>query len=174
MHADIGLHLGDSSAVRQGDRILTLGSPLGLEQTASEGIVSAVRDLGTDGNVLQITAPISPGNSGGPLLNLSGDVVVIASFRLKDGQSLNFYLAINELKAAIEKPFWILSTISVPEITAVPLPSNQLLKLSATTIRDLATDAQQPGMAFECLDAVAYKQPNSPFAWLEAGEAAYR
>lgn len=95
------LPLGNSDAVRQGDKILTLGSPLGLEQTASEGIVSAIRKLPTFGTLLQITAPISAGNSGGPVLNGRGEVVGIAIFKLKEGQSLNFAVAINHIKAKL-------------------------------------------------------------------------
>jgi hypothetical protein len=67
----------------------------------------------------------------------------------------------------------MLSPIYIPDIDSVPAPSSQLLKLSATTLRDLGTNAHQPGMAFECLDGVVFKQPTSPCAWLEAGEAAY-
>src|SRR5258708_1718600 len=55
---------GKSVTVRQGDRVLVLGSPLGLEQTASDGMVSAVRVVPGRGQMLQITAPLSPGNSG--------------------------------------------------------------------------------------------------------------
>jgi S1-C subfamily serine protease len=95
------VRLGDSDKVRQGDRILTLGAPLGLEQTASEGIVSAVRERRDGTKLLQITAPISPGSSGGPLLNAQGEVVGITSFLLTEGQSLNFAVAINAVKPSL-------------------------------------------------------------------------
>jgi len=90
--------LGDSDKVRQGDRVLTLGSPLGLEQTASEGIVSAVRDLPDSGRLIQTTAAVSPGSSGGPVLNMRGEAIGIASFMLTEGQSLNFVVPINYVK----------------------------------------------------------------------------
>lgn len=70
---------------------------LGLEQTASEGMVSAVRDLPGRGKLLQITAAISPGSSGGPVLNSKGEVVGIACFLLAEGQSLNFAIPINQV-----------------------------------------------------------------------------
>ncbi len=73
-----------------GDRVLVVGNPEGLERTVSEGIVSAVRNVGDYGNVIQISAPISPGSSGSPVLNLKGEVVGVATFVDKEGQNLNF------------------------------------------------------------------------------------
>src|SRR5262249_28620115 len=58
-----------------GERVLVIGSPLGLEQTVSEGIISAIRNTKDDGTVLQISAPISPGSSGSPVVNLKGEVI---------------------------------------------------------------------------------------------------
>ncbi|HUW08850.1 MAG TPA: trypsin-like peptidase domain-containing protein [Anaerolineae bacterium] len=94
--------LGDSDKVRQGDRVLVVGSPLGLEQTASEGIVSAVRELPSGDKMLQITAAMSPGSSGGPVLNSEGEVVGIACFLLAEGQSLNFAIPINQVKPKLK------------------------------------------------------------------------
>ncbi|MGH9764242.1 MAG: trypsin-like peptidase domain-containing protein, partial [Blastocatellia bacterium] len=70
-------------------RIATIGSPEGLTNSVSDGIVSAIR---TDGRqrFFQISAPISPGSSGGPVLNLEGQVVAISTFQLVEGQNLNF------------------------------------------------------------------------------------
>jgi tetratricopeptide (TPR) repeat protein/S1-C subfamily serine protease len=94
--------MGDSDKVRQGDRVLVLGSPQGLENTASEGIVSAVRELPGGQKLLQMTAAISQGSSGGPVLNAEGRVVGIASFMVRQGQSLNFAVPINEIKPDIK------------------------------------------------------------------------
>jgi len=74
--------LGNSDAVEQGEWVIALGSPFGLQQTMTAGIVSAVgRDLGTRGgqftNFIQTDASINPGNSGGPLINMQGEVVGI-------------------------------------------------------------------------------------------------
>jgi tetratricopeptide (TPR) repeat protein len=66
------------------------GSPLGLENTVSDGIVSAVRDVPDYGRIIQITAPISPGSSGSPVLNMQGEVIGIATFQMVEGQNLNF------------------------------------------------------------------------------------
>ena len=73
-----------------GERIIVYGSPLGLENTVSDGIVSAIRDIPDYGRIIQITAPISPGSSGSPVLNLQGEVIGIASFQMIEGQNLNF------------------------------------------------------------------------------------
>jgi hypothetical protein len=73
-----------------GERIIVYGSPLGLENTVSDGIVSAIRDVPDFGKVIQITAPISPGSSGSPVLNMQGEVIGIASFQMVEGQNLNF------------------------------------------------------------------------------------
>lgn len=82
------LKLGDSSMLEKGDKILALGNPMGLESTASEGMVSAIRYFEDNTyRVLQITAPISPGSSGDPILNTNGEVVGITTF-LMEGQNL--------------------------------------------------------------------------------------
>lgn len=73
-----------------GERILVLGHPLGLEFTVSDGIVSAVRDVPEFGKVIQMTAPISPGSSGSPVMNMRGEVIGVATFQFLDGQNLNF------------------------------------------------------------------------------------
>jgi S1-C subfamily serine protease/Tfp pilus assembly protein PilF len=73
-----------------GERIIVYGSPLGLENTVSDGIVSAIRDIPDFGKVIQITAPISPGSSGSPVLNMQGEVIGVASYQLIEGQNLNF------------------------------------------------------------------------------------
>lgn len=83
------LEIGDSGKLSVGDEIYVLGNPEGLEGTLSNGIVSGIRQVGGD-NVLQITAPISPGSSGGPVLDQQGRVVGIAVATFKEGQNLNF------------------------------------------------------------------------------------
>ena len=89
------LPLGDSGQVRQGDRILIIGSPHGLEGTLSEGLVSALR--GTAGKLtsLQFTAAISPGSSGSPVVDSAGQVIGVATCTIKDGQALNFAVPVN-------------------------------------------------------------------------------
>ncbi len=92
------LKIGDSDTVETGDAVFAAGSPHGLEGTFSEGIVSAVRSEGRD-RLLQITAPISPGSSGGPILNARGHVIGVAVAFFRDGQNLNFAIPSNYLNA---------------------------------------------------------------------------
>ena len=73
-----------------GQEIVAIGGPLGLEKTVSQGIVSAIRN-----NTIQITAPISPGSSGGPVFNMRGEVIGIVSSQMKSGQNLNFAIPAN-------------------------------------------------------------------------------
>lgn len=75
---------------QEGESIVVIGNPLGLEGSISNGIVSAVRDIPNFGRIIQITAPISPGSSGSPVINMRGEVVGVATLQLADGQSLNF------------------------------------------------------------------------------------
>jgi hypothetical protein len=84
-----------------GDRVVAIGSPLGLEGTVSDGIVSALRDDG-DKKWIQTTAPVSHGNSGGPLLNMSNHVVGVITWGKENGQNLNFAAPSNELMTMLE------------------------------------------------------------------------
>lgn len=74
---------------RIGDRVLALGAPLALDGTLTDGIVSQVRQLG-ERTLIQTTAPISPGSSGGGLFLTDGQLVGITTLTLKGGQGLNF------------------------------------------------------------------------------------
>lgn len=62
-----------SSLPEVGERIVVIGTPFGLEKTVSDGIVSAIREIPEFGKIIQVTAPISPGSSGSPVLNMKGD-----------------------------------------------------------------------------------------------------
>jgi len=80
-----------------GQRIYVIGSPKGLEGTITEGIISALRDI--DGlQQIQMSAAISPGNSGGPVLNAKGEVIGVSVAKLITGESLNFAVPIDTLK----------------------------------------------------------------------------
>ena len=81
--------LGDSTRIAVGDEVFAVGNPKGLEGTFSKGIVSGIRKI-EEATLLQITAPISPGSSGGPILNSEGDVIGISVATFMGGQNLNF------------------------------------------------------------------------------------
>ena len=98
-----GLHslaLGGSSGLRVGDRIATISSPKGLANTVSDGLVSGIRDDEGE-RLIQISAPISPGSSGGPVFDAAGRVVGIATLQMSEGQNLNFATPIDSLVGLI-------------------------------------------------------------------------
>lgn len=107
----------------KGSSILSLSTPVGFEQTLSTGIVSALRNDNYHGSLIQITAPISHGSSGSPILNLKGEVVGIATFGYEDGQSLNFAVATNELQKLRRT-----LNISVKEMGKDPLETENIEK----------------------------------------------
>ncbi|MDD7632373.1 MAG: trypsin-like peptidase domain-containing protein [Parabacteroides sp.] len=86
--------------IEPGDKVYNISSPLGLEKTVSEGIVSSVREDRQHGDIVQITAPISPGSSGSALINEKGKVFAVATFNRTGGQNLNFGVIINKKKLA--------------------------------------------------------------------------
>jgi len=98
------LSLSDSDRVRPGDSVLAIGHPLGLEDTVSNGLISAVREVHAGLRVLQISAPIAPGSSGGPLFNDRGQVIGVATAVSTRGQNLNFGLPSNYVSELVNKP----------------------------------------------------------------------
>ena len=86
---------GDSDLVRPGDSVILIGAPEGLEQTVSNGIVSALRDSGDGYRFIQTTAPASPGSSGGGMFNESGELIGIVTSQFTAGQNLNFAVPVN-------------------------------------------------------------------------------
>src|SRR5207245_8225354 len=95
------LPLGKASSVDVGDRIFSLSTPLGLLQnTLSEGIVSGIR-LADGYRYFQVSAPISHGSSGGPILNVSGEVIGITALTIEEGQNLNFAVPIDYAKGML-------------------------------------------------------------------------
>ena len=99
------LPLGDSAAVQPGQHVVAIGNPLGFGNTVSDGLVSAVRTIEPGFTVLQISAPISAGSSGGPLLDEHGRVIGVSFLMATRGQNLNFGVPIAYLRPllAIEK-----------------------------------------------------------------------
>ena len=77
-------------APQEGESIVVIGNPFGLEGSVSNGIVSAVREIPGYGKIIQITAPISPGSSGSPVVNMRGQVIGVATLQAAEGQSINF------------------------------------------------------------------------------------
>lgn len=123
-----------------GDEVFAVGNPEGFEGTFSQGIVSGIRGFGQD-TVLQITAPISPGSSGGPVLSASGQVVGIAVATYREGQNLNFAVRAADLAALLRAPARLsafgslVPGDSAPSITAeVGAPATDAIQVFAITL----------------------------------------
>jgi serine protease Do len=90
--------LGDSDALSVGDRVFAIGSPMGLERTVTEGMLSTkTRQLAGE-LYMQTTTQINPGNSGGPLFNLKGEVVGITNMKIQFGEGLGFCIPVESVK----------------------------------------------------------------------------
>ena len=94
--------LGDSDKVYAGQPVVVIGSPEGLGQTVSNGLVSAIRDF-NGRRLFQISAPISAGSSGSPVFNDHGEVIGVVVSSIEKGQNLNFAVPINYAKPLMEQ-----------------------------------------------------------------------
>lgn len=96
------VNLGSADALNVGDAVFAIGSPLGLERTVTQGILSTkTREIG--GNLfLQTSAQINPGNSGGPLFNLTGEVVGVTNMKLTYGEGLAFAIPVELVKSFLD------------------------------------------------------------------------
>lgn len=97
------LALGDSDTVAQGQQVVAIGHPQGLEFSVVEGVVSALREI-EESTMIQIAIPIEQGNSGGPLLDLQGHVQGILTLKSAVTDNLGFAHPVNQLKLLLEKP----------------------------------------------------------------------
>lgn len=86
---EIALH----ALPEEGEKIFVIGNPLRLEGSVSDGIVSAIREVPNTGKIIQMTAPISNGNSGSPLFNMRGQVVGVVTIKVTNGQNINLAMA---------------------------------------------------------------------------------
>lgn len=96
----------------EGEQIVVIGNPLKLEGSVTDGIVSAVREVPNVGKIIQITAPISHGNSGSPVFNMKGQVVGVVTVRVTNGQNIN--LAIGAARVEQLRPGQLRSIAALP------------------------------------------------------------
>ena len=94
--------LAGSDDIEVGEPVVAIGNPRGLENTVSDGLLSGVREMKGE-TMLQISAPISPGSSGGPVFNASGQVIGVAAATLEDGQNLNFCVPIRYARQYVKR-----------------------------------------------------------------------
>lgn len=93
-----GIKIGNSDGLVVGEKVYAIGSPMGYENTISEGIISGIRSFYKDENkIIQVTASISEGSSGGAIVNSEGELIGISTFQEKKGQNLNFAIPVNSI-----------------------------------------------------------------------------
>lgn len=146
------LPVGNSEAVQVGETVYAVGNPQGLEGTFSQGIVSGIRKVGAD-KLLQITAPISPGSSGGPVLNAKGEVIGTAVATFRGGQNLNFAIPSNYLRPLLASTG-----------PSKPLPLGRATRGERSILPELGARGSE---------GVVGAQLSWKYAYLETGEYAF-
>jgi S1-C subfamily serine protease len=149
----------EASLPEVGSRITVIGSPLGLEGTVSEGIISGHRNAKKDDQWLQMTAAVSPGSSGSPVVDENGKVVGIATFLINNAQALNFarpvsYVSelLDQSKATTEvAPFW----------TVAANPKNVVLNDPDFVAAESALQKDDAAGALNLLNGIAAKYPEN-------------
>lgn len=96
------IRLGQYEEMKDGDHVLAIGHPFGLNYTATQGVISKVDRIREGLKFIQIDAAINPGNSGGPLVNDKGEVIGVNSFIIRGGDNLGFALPVNYLRDALQ------------------------------------------------------------------------
>jgi hypothetical protein len=102
------LPLGNSNDVKEGDAVAMISNPKGLEGSITQGVISAIRDIGDLGlgnlgfKVIQTTAATSPGSSGGAILNANGELIAVTSFKKLGGEGLNFGIPVNYARGMLD------------------------------------------------------------------------
>ena len=97
----LAVTLGDLRETVIGDRVFVIGAPLGFEYSISDGLFSGRRRQPGSVETLQFSAPVSPGNSGGPLLDAHGRVIGVVSMMVIGGQNLNFAMPVNAIRQVL-------------------------------------------------------------------------
>jgi serine protease Do len=157
--------MGVSSALRPGDFVIAIGSPLGFDHTVTFGIVSAIGraviDINGNINFIQTDAAINPGNSGGPLVNLDGEVIGVNTAIQANAQNIGFSIPIDVAKEVCEnliahkkimRPWLGLSMQDVDEVLAKSLGVSEATKGAAVAQVINGSPAQRGG--FERADII--------------------
>ncbi|MBL7745150.1 MAG: trypsin-like peptidase domain-containing protein [Chitinophagaceae bacterium] len=96
------VRLGRYEEMKDGDQVVAIGHPYGLNYTTTQGVISKVDRIRDGLKFIQIDAAINPGNSGGPLVNNKGEVIGVNSFIIRGGDNLGFALPVNYLREALQ------------------------------------------------------------------------
>jgi serine protease Do len=98
------LELGDSDSLQQGESVIAIGNPLGLQHSVVQGVISAVREDVDGQPMIQLAIPIERGNSGGPVVDRSGRVLGVVSLKSQVAQNLGYAVGVNALKSLLQDP----------------------------------------------------------------------
>src|SRR2546423_4851897 len=160
----------DRTSPQEGESIVVIGNPFGLEGSVTNGIVSAVRDIPGFGRIIQITAPISPGSSGSPVVNMQGQVIGVATLQIAGGQSINFAIP-SERIAQLDR--------NAQSETFQQMSLAELVSASSRNKRAKAVEYFRDGLSFlskdDCEKALPYFQKATESersyaeAWAETG-----
>jgi tetratricopeptide (TPR) repeat protein len=149
-----------------GEKIFVIGNPLRLEGSVSDGIVSAVREVPHLGKIIQITAPVSHGNSGSPLFNLKGQVIGIVTIRVVNGENINLAIESARLSHLPAKKF-----VMLPELSTKS-NSNDSAEAVAESLYRNGLDSMWLGNydgALGYFENAVNKNPKRAEAWIQVG-----
>jgi tetratricopeptide (TPR) repeat protein len=147
----------------EGEDIFVIGNPRGLKSTVSSGIVSAVRDIPAFGKIIQITAPVSPGSSGSPVINSKGEVIGIATLIVTKGQNLNFAIPSDKIIALKETAKAALSE-SYASLTA---DANDAQSFYDKGLKELWQKNYSAALTY--FQKATVKNPDNAEAWILVG-----
>jgi tetratricopeptide (TPR) repeat protein len=149
---------------QEGESIVVVGNPFGLEGSVSNGIVSAVREISGYGKIIQITAPISPGSSGSPVVNMYGQVIGIATLQAAEGQSLNFAVPAERI---LQLKVSELQTISSLTADTQKNKRSAAERFYSQGVAQLSRDDYARALQF--FERATELDPNYSEAWYQAG-----
>lgn len=152
------------SVPAEGESIVVVGNPYGLEGSVSNGIVSAVREISGYGKIIQITAPISPGSSGSPVVNMSGQVIGIATLQAEQGQSLNFAVPSERILQLKVSDLQTVSSLTAETTKNKRASAERFYSLG---VAQLSRDDYARAVTY--FEKAAELDPNYPEAWYQIG-----
>jgi tetratricopeptide (TPR) repeat protein len=155
-----------NSLPEEGEDVFVIGNPLRLEGSVSNGIVSAVREVPNLGEIIQITAPISHGNSGSPLMNMKGQVVGIITMKVTNGQNINLALGASRLKRLREDKLLTFNDLAARNKTG---PQSEILAewWYRNGLNSLWLGNYDSALGY--FENAVNKNPNRAEAWIQVG-----
>lgn len=146
----------------EGEQIVVIGNPLKLEGSVTDGVVSAVREVPGVGQIVQITAPISHGNSGSPVFNLSGQVVGVVTVKVTNGQNINLAIGVTRVARMQPGKLRSLATVEARERVSDVAESSYRNGLDSLWLGNYDN-------AIGYFETAANKNPGRADAWVQVG-----